>query len=94
MDIKLSPLAREDLGDIWHYIALDNEEKATELVVALQKRIQELSDFPSLGVHRKWLKKDERMLIVGNYNIFYRTKREFILILRILHGNREIKDFF
>jgi toxin ParE1/3/4 len=44
-----------DLEDIWTYIAADNPEAATELLIALNERFESLCEHPMLGRSRNKL---------------------------------------
>ncbi len=92
LKIKLSPLAEQDLIDIWYYISLDNQEMAIDFVEKLRQRILTLTDFPLSGTKREDIKKGLRLLIFKKYNIFYSVKTDFIFIVRVLQKSRKIKN--
>ena len=50
--IVISRQAREDLKRIWRYIALDNEEAADRLLLAIDAKIERLRTFPEIGTPR------------------------------------------
>lgn len=48
-----------------------------------------------MGVARPELGEGIRLLVVGNYLVFYRQRAEVVMIERILHGHRDItSDLF
>ncbi len=49
-----------------------------------------MRDFPEAGVTRQELAHDARLLIEPPYSIFYRLTAEFVQIVRVLRGAREV----
>lgn len=45
----LTPLAEQDIGDIWDYIAADNIDAADRVLAALEKAIYRLAKTPGIG---------------------------------------------
>ena len=85
------PQAREDVLDIWQFIALDNETAATNLLRRFDRTIQMLADNPLAGRERPELATDIRSFPVGHYVIFYQpTRGGGIDVVRVLHGSRDI----
>ena len=86
------PLARQDLVDIFDYLACQNMEAAKRLLDVIDHRVSCLADFPCSGV----VPKDPRlkmlgyrMLIIENYLIFYTLPDDTTVeIRRVLHGSR------
>ena len=94
MTILYSPLARQDLDDIFDYIAfkLENPSSAAETVNAILDAAESLEDFPFVGSPVKGLpfSSDEyRFLSARNYLIFYRVADTRIFIDRILYKRRD-----
>jgi toxin ParE1/3/4 len=83
-----------DLFDISVYIARDNAASADALINTFHAKFQLLADFPSMGRRRPELGESIRSEPVGNYLIFYRPIRDGIQILRVLHGNRNLRRIF
>jgi toxin ParE1/3/4 len=92
LKIKLSPLAEQDLLDIWQYIALDDETQATRFLEELTGKTHELGNFPDMGVDRDFLQNGLRVLFYKHYSIYYTTERDDLFVVRILHGAREVKE--
>jgi toxin ParE1/3/4 len=86
----LRPRAREDILDIWQFIALDNETAATKLVHRFDRAVQMLADNPHAGRERPDLAEGIRSFPVGRYVIFYQPTGNGIDVVRILHGSRDI----
>ena len=94
MKIKYSPEAELDIDDIWFYIAVDNQEKATELINTIKQTCRFLSENPEAGTKRDYLKQGLRHFSIKNRVIYYKIKTNNIEIVRILHGSRDAKKHF
>lgn len=89
-----SPLAKQDLDEIFDYIAyeLENPSSASETVNAILDAAESLEGFPFIGSPVKGLpfSTDEyRFLGARNYLIFYRVTDSRIFIDRILYNRRD-----
>jgi toxin ParE1/3/4 len=83
--------ARQDLVDIWRYIAQDNPAAADGLLDRIDAACQALLNFPELGSLRDDIRPGLRYRVVGSYLILYRIVANDIEIVRVLHGNRDLK---
>jgi toxin ParE1/3/4 len=88
------PLAGNDLDEIWLYIAQDNPDSADALLDKIEERCQALAQFPFIGTDRDELMPDLRSLPVGNYLIFYMPIEDGIVVVRVLHGMRDVDALF
>ncbi len=95
LEVELSPAAKADLLDIWHYIAADNEPAADKLLRRIAHILEMLAHQPHAGRSRPELNVPElRSFAVGNYTVFYRAEAETVLIVRVLQGHRDIEAEF
>ena len=94
MKIIYSPEAELDIDDIWFYIAVDNQEKATELINTIKQTCIFLSENPEAGTKREYLTEGLRHFSIKNRAIYYQIKKDNIEIIRILHGSRDVKRHF
>lgn len=90
--------SRQDLDDIWDYIAFDlqNPVSAERVVNRILDAVEQLEFFPASGAllasvasFNYELYSDERFLVNGNYLIFYHTVKNNIYIDRVLYGGRD-----
>ena len=89
----LTPRARQDLNDIWDYIANDNIEAANRVLDALDNAMIKLAKNPGIGHRRDELTdKRHRFLLVYSYLIVYRHETKPLQILRILHAARDVQS--
>jgi len=84
--------AEEDLIDIWTYVAQENPSAADRLLDRIDARLQQLSLLPSSGPTRDDLPAGTRHLVIGNLLAFYRVEGDSVLILRVMHGKRNITE--
>ena len=91
--IEYLPIAENDIEDIVNYISTDNPSVGGKIMDEFDVTISKLSSFPKMGS----LPKDERLqrlgyrvLVIGNYLVFYTIKEEKIVEIRsIFHGSRK-----
>jgi len=94
MGHRRTPQADLDLDEIWHYVATrsGSVEVADRLVDSITDRFLLLARHPNIGRSRdEDLRPGLRSLPVGDYVIIYRVKDEDVLILRVLHGSRNLR---
>ncbi len=84
------------LNDIYEYIALDDVEKAAEVVDGIYKRAQVLKDHPKIGYkYREEPEGEIRILLYGHYRIAYLSSDDNnIIILGVFHGSLDIERYF
>jgi toxin ParE1/3/4 len=92
-----SPQADSDLDGIWQYVAMNSGsfDIADRLVDSITQRFFLLSSHPNIGRARdEDLRSGVRSFPVGEYVIIYRILDGDVLILRVLHGSRDIEALF
>jgi len=95
--ITYQPLAQKDLIDIFDYLKIDSPIAAAKLLDQMDKAIARLNLFPSRGIRPRdsWLKsKGYRILIVGDYLVFYVASTTRVQIRRVIHGKRDYSFLF
>ena len=83
---RLTPRARQDLRQIWHYVAEDSENAADALLARLLDKLTLAADNALIGVARPELGAGARMLVEGAYLILYRPESYGILAVAVVHG--------
>jgi plasmid stabilization system protein ParE len=90
-----SPEARQDLIDIWDYIAQDNPAAATRVVDAIEAAVKKLADMPRMGHQREELGNDAlRVWCVHSHLIIYDPEHRPLRVVRIVSGHRDIARIF
>ena len=92
-NIEYSKESKQDLIGIKQYIKynLQEPETAQKLISEIRNEINNLKHNPEIYqiIDDNLIKKIEiRKLIVNNYIVFYRIKKENIEIVRIMYGRR------
>ncbi len=89
--VRILRKAQDDLEEIQRYVARDRPAAADRLVDRLLDRIESLEDFPEAGV----VPRDERLVVLrfrvlveGEYLVFYRLVRTQVRVYRVVHGRR------
>jgi toxin ParE1/3/4 len=97
MGHRVAPHAESDLDEIWLHVARESGsvDVATRLVEAITGRFFLLATFPYVGRARD----DDfgigcRSFGVGEYVIVYCTESSDVLVLRVVHGKRDLESLF
>ncbi len=93
-EARQTDAARADLIEIWEYIATDNPTAADRLIKRIEMKCRNLARSPLIGRAREQLAPQLRSFALGNYVIFYRPEEYGILVIRVLHGARDIETEF
>jgi toxin ParE1/3/4 len=88
--VELTDSARNDLVEIWTYIAGDNPAAADRVVHRVAAVCQRLARFPKVGRPRDELKRGVRSVPVGNLIVFYTTQGPNVTVLRVIHAARDL----
>jgi len=94
---RVAPRAQADLNDIWFYVAKESGsiEIANRLIDNLTDRFLVLAGFPYIGRSRdEDFGPDFRSVTVGEYVIVYCVENVDVLILRVIHGRRDLDALF
>jgi toxin ParE1/3/4 len=89
-----SRLAEADLETIGDHIAKDNPRRALSFVRELRDRCRAIVRYPRAAPLRPELGRGVRMVVFGDYLIFYRYGIGRVMIERVLHGARDIQNIF
>lgn len=90
----VSPLAEEDLEEIWSFIAERDVEAADRLIDEITGRFDHLLAYPEAGRARHELLVNLRSFPVKRYVIFYQPTDDGVEIFRVLHGSRDVQSEF
>jgi plasmid stabilization system protein ParE len=83
------PQARDDLGEIWDYIAADNPDAADRIVAEILEAIRAVVPFPDSGHRRPDLTAAPlRFLVVREYLIAYAPNKKPLWVIAVMHGHR------
>lgn len=91
---RLQRGAKQDLRDIYRYIAQYNEPAATRLYVQFLDTFRFLAANPLMGELRPDLAPDLRSFVHRNYVIVYRPERGGVSIIKVAHAARDLRSLF
>ncbi len=87
----LSPLAAQDLNDLWEFIARNNLDAADRILEEIYEAMQHLVRMPLLGHVREDLAdRSHRFWPVPAFLIVYHPDTSPLESVRILRGSRDI----
>ena len=92
--VRRAPRAVADADEIWLSVALDSERAADRLVARFYEAEAKLAEYPELGRARIELGPTIRSWTIEPYLIFYAVEPDAVVILRILHGARDLDELF
>lgn len=95
MRLRISRAARNDLIDVWSFIAEDNPDRADSFLDEFYSLFQMLVDNPMIGRSRDELRHGVRSFPKGNYLVFYTlSDSDDLEVIRVLPGYRDIDKLF
>ena len=90
MKVKFTARAELDFEQIGDAIAKEAPIRAATYVAELREACLSLADMPNaFPIIERYRKTGVRRRLFGNYLIFYRVRRDAIIIQFILHGARD-----
>ena len=90
--VDILPIARDDIAEIYNYIAFDNKNAAMRVTDEIMDRIDTLVDFPErcpMVPDGVLARQGYRMLIINSYIAFFKVLKSEVLVYRVLHGKRD-----
>jgi toxin ParE1/3/4 len=89
--VRFTARAREDLLDIWIYVAKSSSEAAADRVYDnIEQICLLLEDHPRLGRARPEINPEARSLVIERWLTLYRITEHSAQIVRILDGSRDL----
>lgn len=86
--VVLTNAARQDLLDVWLYIAADKPDAADRLLDEIDETLCLLAGAPGLGRARDDIAPGLRYFPIGSYVILYEALQDGITVVRLVHGAR------
>ena len=97
MNLIISNQVKDDIKEIYKYVAKDSLKYANETANNLYSRIAELEISPYLGSYVPEISnKQYRELLYKSYRIVYSVfeEKNIIYIHFVIHGKRNLKSFY
>ena len=92
--LTITESARADLREIRDYIAKDNPAAARRVMERLRAQARKLAATPGIGRSRQDLRPDLFSFPAGRHVLFYRPQPGGIVLVRVLHGARDLPALF
>lgn len=90
--IELSKATLAEFDNIYDFLAKRNLRVAANVLQNLDAAIQRLADQPRLGRPFVHDRHRLRLLVHGDYLVFYRERPGWISLVRVLPGRQNISD--
>jgi len=91
---RITRLAEADIEGVWLRIARDRPSAADRMMDRFHERFELLGANPEIGELRQDLADNLRQSIAGKYVLFYRSQKQKIEIVRVIHGSRDVSTEF
>ena len=89
--VRFTARAREDLLDIWLFVAARNSETVADRVYdGIEQTCQLLREHPQIGRARQEIHGDARSLVIDRWLALYRVTENGAQIVRIIDGARDL----
>lgn len=89
--LRVTEPAKQDFEDIWLGLEPFGVEFADQCLDELQQKFLQLQQFPGLGRSREDLAPGLRTVVVREVVILYRSLEGLLVIVRVIHGRRDLK---
>ena len=92
-----TPLAMQDIDDIMAYITIDlfSPQAAERLLDRIEEELESVCDFPfsrPVVANAILQAKGYRIIVVENFNLFYKIEDDTIVVYRVLYGRRNYTE--
>ena len=88
--VRLTERAEEDLIEIHSAIEKLNPQSADRILLQIERRLNALAEMPERGFRRPHISEDLRIVVEGEYLVFYKIKSAYVQIVRIVYGRRNL----
>ncbi len=97
MKVRISAKAKDDLRQIYRYLANKNPSASDSFIADIDSKLELLGRFPFMGRERADLAARIRSVLVWSYVIFYTVDSSEIVVIRLIDGrmdiDKEIQDW-
>ena len=97
LELRLTPIAVNDLQKIRQFIAEDSVAMAEKVIQDFFKQFEVLIDFPYMGnalAKRVSFRTDYRYVVMGNYIVLYRVNEKYLEIYRVINRYQDFTKIF
>lgn len=94
MQVVFTVQAESDLEEIGDYIAEDSPSRALSFIREIREHCSKIAAMPLAYAARPELGENFRSCAHGQYLVIFQPSLEEVLIVRILHGSRDLPSIF
>lgn len=87
---RLSPVAQQDVVDIYEHIAADKPDAALRWVEKIYAKCEMIAGSPKVGDSRPDLGTGIRSTYLGRYVIYFRSLGDVVEIVRVIPGDQNV----
>jgi toxin ParE1/3/4 len=91
---RLSPQGRLDYFAVLDTLLEQRQGRENRFMDEFEKVCERLSLFPEMGVETPILGLGLRRVMLWNYHVFYHSTDIEVIVERIIHGARDLKEAF
>ena len=91
---RFTEVSKADFRQIRRIIAKDKPRRAVSFVKELRAACHVWAEYPMAGRDRSEFMEGMRSFPHGNYLIFYLPEPDGLLVLRVVHGARDLPSLF
>ena len=91
LPLRRTQRARADILDIWLYVAERNSKAADRVLDEIERVCRLIATAPLMGRERPEIVPGIRSFGAMSWVIFYRVTDEYIEIVRVVHGARDLQ---
>ena len=89
--LKVSDPAKTDIDKILDYLAQEaSVETSLRFADKIDTELSRLAATGHSGVSREWLSHGLRLTLIASYAVYFRVTSTEIVIVRVIHGSRDI----
>jgi toxin ParE1/3/4 len=89
--LEISNTARADIRQVVAYLAQEaGPDIAEKFLQRIDTELSALADLGYSGVSREWISPGLRLLVVGDYCVYFRVTEHETRVVHFLHGARDV----
>jgi toxin ParE1/3/4 len=90
MDVLRTPVADAEMDEALEYLARYSPSAADKLSDLIDDAERVIGANPGMGKDRGDMRPGYRSVTVGKYQLFFRATAAEVIVLRFLHGSRDL----
>jgi toxin ParE1/3/4 len=94
MKVIVSAHAKRDALNTYSYLVSRNPAAADRIIQHVERKIEQLREFPLIGPPRPRLAAGVRAAVVGTHLVLYKVDDEAVIVLRIIDGRMDVDEEF